>query len=287
MTVVVERSSPLRRARRAVRSALARPGLLLSVLVVLVLVGWVIAPDLFAPGDPLRAVPEDRLAAPSAAHPFGTDELGRDLYVRVVHGASLSVRSTLLAVLIGLGAGSAIGMIAGYLGGTADTALMRVVDVLLAIPGLMLSLAVIAALGTGTLPIALAVGVGSVPSFARVVRAETMRVRASEFVEAARVVGVRGPRMLVRHILPNVVGQVLVLATATIGTAVLAVSALSFLGFGAAPPAPEWGNLISEGRDFLGTAWWLTVLPAAVVVATVLSINHISRALGRARGGRR
>ncbi|WOF22349.1 ABC transporter permease [Microbacterium betulae] len=266
------------------RRALRRPGLLLAIAVVVIVAGWAIAPGLFAPGDPLRAVPEDRLGAPSAAHLFGTDELGRDLFIRVVHGASLSIRSTLLAVVIALVAGSLVGILAGYLGGVVDGVLMRAIDVVLAIPGLLLSLAVIAALGAGSLQISIAVGVGSLPSFARVVRSETMRVRSSDFVETCRALGVRGPRMLVRHVLPNVLGPVVVLAVATLATAVLAVSALSFLGFGTPPPAPEWGNLISEGRDYLASAWWLTMLPAAVVVAVVLSVNHLSRSLSRESG---
>lgn len=265
------------------RTLARHPDAIAAVLFLALVAGWAFFPSAFAPGDPLAAAPADRLLAPSWQHPFGTDELGRDLYTRVVHGSALSLRATLLAVFIGLAAGSLVGAAAGYAGGLVDEGVMRIVDVILAIPGLMLSLAVIAALGPGPLPIAIAVGAGAIPSFARVVRAETLRVRSSDFVEGLHAIGARGTRVLFRHVLPNVAGQAIALATATMGTAILAVSALSFLGFGAAPPAPEWGNLISGGRNYLATAWWLTTLPALIVVLTVLSINRVSHLVDRTR----
>jgi peptide/nickel transport system permease protein len=271
--------SPGRRARRAAGFLVRRPGLLLSVaLIALVLLG-AFFPGLFTSQDPLSGVPREKLQSPGLHHLFGTDQLGRDLFSRVVHGSALTLKATALAVSLGLVVGSGTGLLAGYLGGWVDDALMRVVDVLLAIPGLLLSLALVTALGFGTVKVAVAVGVTSVASFARVMRSEVLRVRGAVYVEAARASGARWYSVLFRHVRPNSSGPVLVYAAVDFGAVVLAVSALSFLGFGAAPPAPEWGSLVSGGRDYLATAWWLTTLPGLTIAATVLAANRISRAL--------
>ncbi len=224
-------------------------------------------------------VPADRLLPPSAEHLFGTDHLGRDVWTRVVHGASLSLRTTALAVVVGLVVGSALGLLAGFLRGWVDDVVGRAVDVLLAVPSILLSLAIITALGTGPTKIAVAVGVGAVATFARVMRAEVLRTSTSVYVEAARASGARWWSVLGRHVLPNSAGPVLALVALEFGGAVLAVSALSFLGYGTPPPTPEWGSLISGGRDYLATAWWLTTLPGLVIVAVVLSANRVARAL--------
>jgi peptide/nickel transport system permease protein len=263
-----------------------RPGLVASVLLVVVVIGWAIAPSLFTSTDPLLSVPASRLRPPGPEHWFGTDSLGRDMYSRVVHGAATSLLATALAVLIGLLAGSAIGLISGAVGGRLDDVLMRLVDVLLAIPGLLLAMAVVTALGFGTLNVALAVGISAVAAFARLMRSEVMRVKTSVYIEAAAATGARWWAVLWRHILPNATGPVLVLAALEFGAAVLAVSALSFLGYGAPPPAPEWGSLISEGRNYLATSWWLTTMPGLVVVVLVLAANRISRALDGERSHR-
>jgi len=180
--------------------------------------------------------------------------------------------------------GSLIGLIAGFVRGWADDALMRVVDVLLAIPSLLLSLALITVLGFGTTNVAIAVGIASVAACARIMRSEVLRVRESTFVEAAHANGVRWSGVLLRHVLPNSIGPLIVLVALEFGTAILAISALSFLGYGAPPPTPEWGSLVATGRDFLREAWWLTTLPGLVVAATVLAANRISRALDQKRG---
>ncbi|WP_205705443.1 ABC transporter permease [Kineococcus indalonis] len=258
-----------------------RPGLVLAVLVLLVVLAWALVPSLFTGQSPVEGVAADRLQGPSGAHPFGTDHLGRDLYARVVHGAALTLQATVLAVLIGLVAGTAIGLVSGSVRGVVDEVAMRAMDVLLSIPALLLSMALITALGFGTVKVAIAVGVGTVANFARVMRAEVLKVGAAPYVEAARASGVRTTGVLLRHVLPNAAGPVLALAALEFGVAVLAVSALSFLGFGAPPPAPEWGSLVSGGRDYLATSWWLTTLPGLVVAAVVLSANRVARALER------
>ncbi len=273
-----------RRARRRgvrVPAWARRPDLLLAVAVVALVLAWALVPSVFTAQSAIDGVPADRLQAPSAAHPFGTDHLGRDLFARVVHGSRLTLQATVLAVLIGLVVGSAIGLVAGFVRGLVDDVAMRVVDVLLSIPALLLSMALITALGFGTVEVAVAVGIGTVANFARVMRSEVLKVGAAVYVEAARAGGVRTSAVLLRHVLPNAAGPVLALSALEFGIAVLAVSALSFLGFGAPPPAPEWGSLVSGGRDYLATAWWLTTLPGLVVAAVVLSANRIARALER------
>ncbi|PTT15989.1 peptide ABC transporter permease [Microbacterium sp. HMWF026] len=274
------------RAARGIRSVLRQPTLVLAVIVLAVVVLWAVAPTWFTSWDPIEGVARNRLQPPSAEHPFGTDNLGRDLFSRVVHGSATSLVATSVAVLVGLAVGSVFGLLAGFLRGVVDDVIMRFMDVLLAIPSLLLSLALITALGFGTINVAIAVGLASVASFSRVMRAEVLQVATAVYVEAARVSGVRWYTILTRHVLPNASGPVVALAALEFGVMVLAISSLSFLGFGAPPPAPEWGSLVSGGRDYLAIAWWLTTLPGVVIVAVVLSANRISRALERNGGNR-
>ncbi|MFD4462206.1 ABC transporter permease [Nocardia sp. NPDC058480] len=269
------------RSARVLRWTRGHLGLVLSGVVLAIAVGWAAAPSLFASGDPLTGVPAEKFRAPSAAHWFGTDNLGRDLYTRMVHGAGLSLTATLTAVGIAVVVGSALGLLSGASGGLVDTAIMRVVDVLLSIPSLLLALALVTALGFGTRNVAVAVGVSLIANFARVMRSEVLRVRHAPYVEAAHASGVRWYAVLVRHVLPNSFQPVLALAAVEFGMAVLAASSLSFLGYGTKPPTPEWGSLISEGRNFLASAWWLTTLPGLIIVAVVLSAQHLGRLAGR------
>ena len=264
---------------------LRRPGLLVAVVWLAVILAAAFAPSLLAPGDPLVGVPADKLQAPSSEHWFGTDQIGRDLYTRVVHGTHLTLEAALVAVGVGLIVGAAVGLLAGFIGGVFDDIVMRIVDVLLSIPGLLLSLALITALGFGTIKVAIAVGLASVATVSRIMRSEVLRVRSSVYVEAAHAGGSRWWSVLFQHVLPNASGPVVVLAALQLGAAILAVSALSFLGFGAPPPAPEWGALVSGGRDYLRTSWWLTTLPGLTIALTVLAAGRISRALDRHEGG--
>ena len=265
--------------RRAWRFVARHPGAALAALWIVLVLLSAFAPTLFSGQDPLDGVPRDKMQAPSAAHWFGTDQVGRDLFARVVHGSALTLQAAIIAVAIGLVIGSLLGLLAGFVGTWVDDVIMRIADVLLAIPSLLLSLALITALGFGTVNVAIAVGLSSVAAVARIMRSEVIRVRSGVFVEAAFASGNRWSRVLFRHVLPNSMGPVLVLAALEFGTAILAVSALSFLGYGAQPPAPEWGSLVSTGRNFIATAWWLTALPGTVIALTVLSANGLSRAL--------
>ncbi|ATP45185.1 ABC transporter permease [Pseudomonas putida] len=272
-----KRRTRVQRLGQAVAPLLSRPGFALALLVVLFALAAAVVPQWLTPFDPYATSPAAKLTAPGAAHWFGTDELGRDLYTRVVYGASLSVQAALLAVGIALAGGLGLGVLAGFAGGRVDAALMRVIDVLLALPGLLLALAIVTAIGFGTVPVAIAVGVGIIPGFARTTRAEVLRVKTLPYVEAARLGGASWCRTLLRHILPNAWGPVAVLATLDFGAAILATAGLSFLGFGAAPPAAEWGTLIANGRHFLITAPWVSLLPGLFVVAVVFSLNHLAR----------
>lgn len=274
------------RLRHGLGEIARRPGLVLAIIWAVIVILAAFVPGLLTAVDPLRAAPKQKLLAPSFQHLFGTDQLGRDLFSRTVHGAGLSLGAALIAVAVGLVVGSLLGLLAGFLRGWVDEALMRVVDVLLAIPALLLSLALVTALGFGTVKVAIAVGISSIAACARVMRSEVLRVREGAYVEAAEAGGARRSRVLFRHVLPNSTGPVLVLATLEIGTAILAVSSLSFLGYGAVPPTPEWGSLVAGGRDFLGTAWWMTLMPGLTIALTVLAAGRISRALGGQDGAR-
>jgi peptide/nickel transport system permease protein len=277
LAVPLERDGTTGRAGQTLRLLLRRPGFILAVVYVVLVLLSAVAPTLFASGDPTQTVPKDKFLSPSLDHLFGTDELGRDLFTRMVHGSSLSIEATLISVGVAVVAGLTIGVVSGYAGGWADSLLMRFVDVMLAIPSLLLALAIVTALGFGTVNVAIAVGVGLTPGFARITRAEVLRVKTLPYVEAARSGGAGRLRILVRHVLPNSWGPVVVLAVLDFGTAILAVSSLSFLGFGAPPPQSEWGSLISAGRTFLVTSPWLTLLPGLAVGAVVYALNHIGK----------
>lgn len=271
---------PRRRLERwlAVAEPLARrPGFLLATALVVFTLIAAAAPWLFSGLDPYATAPAAKLLPPGHGHWFGTDELGRDLYTRMLYGARLSLEAALLAVGLALVCGLGLGILAGFIGGRIDALIMRLVDVLLALPGLLLALAIVTAIGFGTLPVAVAVGVGIIPGFARTTRAEVLRIKTLPYVEAARLGGASWARTLLRHVLPNAWGPVAVLATLDVGAAILATAGLSFLGFGAEPPAAEWGTLIANGRHFLITAPWVSLLPGLFVVLVVFSLNHMAR----------
>ncbi len=273
------RRSRLQRLSATLLPLLRRPGFSAAVLIIVFALVSALVPAWLTGFDPYATSPVDKLTAPNLTHWFGTDELGRDLFTRVVYGARLSVQAALLAVGIALVGGLGLGVLSGFAGGRVDALIMRLVDVLLALPGLLLALAIVTAIGFGTVPVAIAVGVGIIPGFARTTRAEVLRVKTLPYVEAARLGGASWGRTLLRHILPNAWGPVAVLATLDFGAAILATAGLSFLGFGAAPPAAEWGTLIANGRHFLITAPWVSLLPGLFVVAVVFSLNHIARTL--------
>lgn len=277
--------SPPKRTSRSIPALLRNfpYGLALAWLVIATVLLWAAVPQLFSVHDPLQGVPGGQLKAPSAAHLLGTDSLGRDLFARIVHGSVHSLSGALAAVGVGLVVGTALGLFAGSVRGRVDTLLMRFVDVLLSIPTLLLSLSIIVILGFGTFNAAIAVGATAIAGFARLMRSEVVRVRNAEFVEAAFGSGGTFGKVLWRHILPNSLTSVVAYTAVQFGWAILQISTLGFLGYGAPPPTPEWGLLIAEGRNYLATAWWLTAAPGLVVVAVVLSANRISQSIGRSK----
>jgi peptide/nickel transport system permease protein len=264
---------------RLLRWATSHPDVALAVLVLVVVVLWAIVPSLFA-GSPDAIDPASILKGPSAAHWFGTDNLGRDMVSRVIYGARESLIGSVIAISVGFLIGSAIGSIAGWFGGVAETLLMRAIDVLLAIPFFLLTVTIVVLLGFGTIHAALAVGLSTSAIFARLIRGEVLKVRASQYVEAAVSGGVGPWSILRRHVVPNSLAPALSLVTVQLGVAIIWLASLSFLGFGAQPPTPEWGLLVSEGRDYIAANdWWLVVFPALAIVFTVMATNRIGHYL--------
>lgn len=253
------------------------PSLLLSLLLLTVVVLWALVPSWFTAYDPFASDASAKLLAPSLEHPFGTDALGRDALARFIYGTRTTLLASLLALALAFVVSAVLGLLAGYIGGVVDDVIGRIIDIALAVPGLLVSLMLVTGLGFGTVNIAIAVGVSSIASFTRVMRAEVLRVRQSDFVTSAVFGGVRWWNVLRKHVFPHAVAPVTSLVALEFGAAILSISALSFLGFGAAPPEPEWGALVAGGRDYLSFAWWLTLLPGAAIVVTVLAANRVSR----------
>lgn len=252
------------------------PTVALSFAVIALVIAWSLAPGVFTSQSPITGIPADKLLGPGAAHWFGTDHLGRDLYTRVVYGTASSVTSALIAVVIAVVAGGLIGLLAGFFGGWVDIVLARLVDVLLAIPNFLLAVIVVTAIGFDTTNAAIATGISAVAVFARVMRAEVIKTRQATFVEASFLLGGSRWHILLRHVLPNASRSVLPLAVLQLGLSILVIASLAFLGYGDPPPASDWGLLISIGKDYL--KWpWLVYAPAFVTIATVLSVNRISR----------
>ena len=244
------------------------------------------APDLLATHDPLQTDVRAALQPPGGAHLFGTDQSGRDVLARVVHGAARSAGIGLLATALALVTGLAVGALSGIAPRWADAVLMRVTDILLAFPEFLVALIVVAVLGPGGANVAIAVTIAAVPVYIRLARMQTRTLRVAEHVEAARILGVGRMRAFVRHVVPGVLGSLSVLATIGIGSAILAAAGLSFLGLGPAEPQPEWGLMLAGGRNVLGQAWWISVFPGLAITLTVISATVLGRALRARMEGR-
>jgi peptide/nickel transport system permease protein len=252
-----------------------------ALVFVAVIAAWAVAPGLFASQDPLIGITADKFRPPSAEHLFGTDQFGRDIFARVVHGTRSAVLTALLAVGIGLLVGSLIGLLAGFLGRGTDAVIGRVIDILLAIPAFLLAVIVVVSLGFDSVNAAIAVGVSSVAVFARLIRSEVLRVKSLAFIESSYLIGGNKAIVLFRHVLPNTYRSVLALAALQFGLAIISISALAFLGYGNPPPSPDWGLLVAEGKDFLYRYPWLVYTPGAVMVLSVLALNQLSRSINR------
>jgi len=248
------------------------------VLTGLFVVTALLAP-LVAPYDPTAFTLGQQLRPPSSANLLGTDELGRDILSRVLWGARITLLITLGAVLVSLVVGTTLGVLAGFRGGWSDTLIMRVMDVLLAMPGFLLAIAIIAALGAGTFNVVVAVGIFSIPAFARVARGSTLSVKQQDYVLAARALGAPDGGIMVRHVLPNVAPPLVVQTTLRLATAILTASGLSFLGLGPQPPTPEWGAMLSTGRNYITSSPQLATIPGLAILLVAVGFNLLGDGL--------
>jgi len=271
------------RSRGLVEDALRRlwrnPGAAIGVVVLAAMVLLAVFAPVVAPYDPIAQDSQAIRAAPSLDHLFGADAFGRDIFSRVLYGGRKSLPVGLVAVAIAAVVGVGLGLTAGYRGGWVDGLIMRGVDLMLAFPGILLAMALVAILGSSLFNLMLAVGIASIPEYTRVVRGTTLSVRETEYVTAARVIGARDPAIVIRHILPNVLPPIIVLVTLGIAGAIILGSTLSFLGLGIKPPEPEWGNMLSDGRSMMRHFWWVSFFPGLAIMLTVLAINLLGDGL--------
>ncbi len=265
--------------RRALRLFLRHRGAVIGAVLVLLFGVMAISADVIAPYDPLAQDLTHRLEAPSSAHWLGTDDFGRDVLSRVLHGSRVSLRLGLVAVAVALLFGGTLGLLAGYYGGWFDLIAMRVMDLMLAFPSILMAIVVVAILGPSLNNAMIAVGIMAVPQYARIVRASVLSVRGLEYVQASRALGAADPRILARAILPNVAGPIIVTASLGLATAILDAAGLSFLGLGAQPPLPEWGSMLSQGRELVLVAPWVLTAPGVAVFLAVLGFNLVGDAL--------
>ncbi|MGO4691122.1 ABC transporter permease [Glaciibacter sp. 2TAF33] len=260
-----------------------RPGVVevLAAAVAVFLVVSALIPGLVAPADPLGIDPLSAFQGPSGAHWFGTDESGRDIFTRVIHGTGSSLLIGVLATTIGLGLGILLGTMAGMLGPVVDFGVNRLLEVLFAFPGLLLALVFILIFGPGVATATVAVGLSTAPGYARIIRAQLVSVRRSAFVEAATVLGRTRWQVLSRHILPNTLAPLFVLGTLGVGQAIVWAAALSYLGLGAQPPAAEWGAMLAAGRTYITTGWWMSFFPGLFIVLTAVTATALGRSIER------
>jgi peptide/nickel transport system permease protein len=261
------------------KRALRSPSMWAGGLLVILLVIFAVAAPLIGTEGMDKQNLLLRLKPPSAQFPLGTDHLGRSILTRLAYGGRYSLQVGLISVGIGASVGIVVGAVSGFYGGWIDKVLMGLVDILLAFPGILLAISIVAALGPGLTNVMIAVGIRGMPSFARLVRGQVMSVRSKEYVEAAEALGSRDSRIIIKHVLPNILAPIIVLASLDIATAILSVASLSFLGLGAQPPIPDWGGMIDQGRQYLRTAWWVGVFPGFAIMMTVLGFNLLGDAL--------
>lgn len=250
-----------------------------GALVMLILIVLAIFGPRLAPNDPIALNTPVRLQGPSWRYPFGTDEFGRDVFSRVLYGARLAVKVGILSVVVAMGGGIVLGLISGYYGGWVDSVMSRFLEIWLSFPDILFAIAVVAILGPSLNNVIIALGFLSIPVYARIVRGSVLSARNEQYVEAARAIGAHGPRIMWRHILPNVVSPVIVLSSLRFGGALLTGAGLSFIGLGAQPPTPEWGAILADGRNFMYQAPWITVFPGLAIAVFVLGVNLLGDGL--------
>lgn len=268
--------------RQFLRVLFRSPGAKIGGVILLVLIAVALFAPVIAPSDPTEMGAGPILQPPSAAHWFGTDEFGRDLFSRVVYGSRLTLMIGVIAVCISMTAGVLIGMVAGYAGGWLEAVLMRAMDVLFSFTETLIALAAVAVLGPSLTNAMIAVGISSIPFYARVTYGAVLVEKNKEYFKAAQAVGAKPVRLIIRHLFPNILSPIIVIATVGVSVAVLSASALSFLGLGAQPPSPEWGAILAAGRDYFKRAPWITTFPGLAIAITVLGFNLLGDGLREA-----
>lgn len=272
--------SPARSRRQfSIRPLVRHPLVLTGLLLVLFFLLVAVLADVLAPRDPVQMNPARALEGPSLEAPFGTDRFGRDVLSRAIHGTRISLLVGVGSILVAGTIGTIVGLVAGYCGGTVDNVIGRIMDVFFTFPSLILAIAISVALGLGTQNAMLAIAVTYWPGFGRIVRAATMAERGKEYVEAARVLGASGLRVVRGHLLPNVLSPIIVQGTVGISHAIIIESSLSYLGLGTQPPTPSWGTMINEGRTFLDSAPWISLFPGLAIMGSVLAFNLLGDGL--------
>lgn len=261
--------------RRLLRSKSA----IIGSMIVLIMIGVAVSAAVIAPYDPIKQSFKIQLQPPSPSHLLGTDEFGRDILSRIIYGSRWALLAGLLADSIALVLGVIIGVLGGFYGGKVDAVIVWVTDVMLAFPYLLLAMIVVAVFGPGLINAMIAIGIVYVPQYARLVRGTVLSLKEKEFIEAARCLGVPAYRIMFRHILPNCVAPIIVMATLAIGWAIVQTAGLSFLGLGAQPPTPEWGAMLSGGRNYMLSAWWIATFPGLAIVVTVIGFNLLGDGL--------
>ncbi|HBY93006.1 MAG TPA: hypothetical protein DEP84_03420 [Chloroflexi bacterium] len=255
------------------------PGAILGAVVVALLIVAAIFASQIAPYDPIKINPRDALQGPSLKHLAGTDPFGRDIFSRIIYGARISLQVGIISVGIAGFFGVLLGLVAGYYGRWLDGLIIMLVNIMLAFPGILLALAIVAWLGPNLANVMIAVGISSIPAYIRLVRGSVMSVKQSVYIEAARISGCRDMRIILYHILPNVIGPVIVLATLGVASAILVGASVSYLGLGAQPPTPEWGIMVNDGKEYLRRAWWMTTFPGLAIMIVVLAMNLLGDGL--------
>ena len=256
-----------------------KKGAVIGLLVLILLILSALFSDILTPYEFDKINPINALRPPSLEHPMGTDAFGRDQLTRIMHGGKVSLQVGMISVLIGGTFGILMGAIAGFFGGWIDEIVSRFIDIMLAFPSILLALAVVSVLGPDLYNLMIAVGISSIPAFARLVRGAVLSIKENDYIVAAKSLGLKRARIVVVHIIPNIFASILVFATLEVATAILAGASLNFLGMGAKPPTPEWGLLLAESRDFFRRAWWLATFPGIAIMVTVISINLLGDGL--------
>jgi peptide/nickel transport system permease protein len=271
--------APRGRLGRLFRALRRHPSLLAGTLLLALIVFTALFPQLFTDFNPVLMNIRERMQPPSLLHPFGTDQYGRDILARVLYGGRYSLIMGTLPILIASGAGIVLGLLAGYYGGWADAVIMRVMDVWVAFPTILLALAIVTVLGPGLVNIMVAIGIAWVPYYTRMVRGVVLGMREQLFVDAARVVGISDARILAQHILPNTLAPLIVMSSMGVAGAILTGASLSFIGLGPQAPTPEWGVILADGRQFIRQAWWIGFFPGVAIALTVLGANLLGDGL--------